>query len=154
METNSFHTALFNIVDAVNKLRDTSSSHHRCSVVEVMGNHCGDLAIYSGLSCGAEILITPETGYDEEAVLEKLKYLESNKKNHAIVIVSEKVCDVKALADKIETILPNYTANGIKWDLGRLSHESVINALKAFDRFTKTQAVVEKKSIFKTLLAN
>lgn len=99
--TIGFDTALNTIVDCVDKLKDTSSSHHRCSVVEVMGNRCGDLAIYSGISCGAEILITPETGYDEEAVLEKLKYLELNKKNHAIVIVSEKVCDVNALADKI-----------------------------------------------------
>ena len=52
-----------------------------------MGNRCGDLAIYSGISCGAEILITPETGYDEEEVLDKLRYLESQGKNHAIVIV-------------------------------------------------------------------
>ena len=99
--TIGFDTALNTIVDCVDKLRDTSSSHHRCSVVEVMGNHCGDLAIYSGISCGAEILITPETGYDEEAVLEKLRYLESQGKNHAIVIVSEKICDVNALADKV-----------------------------------------------------
>ena len=99
--TIGFDTALNTIVDCVDKLRDTSNSHHRCSVVEVMGNRCGDLAIYSGISCGAEILITPETGYDEEAVLDKLRYLESCGKTHAIVIVSEKVCDVKALADKI-----------------------------------------------------
>ena len=99
--TIGFDTALNTIVDCVDKLKDTSSSHHRCSVVEVMGNRCGDLAIHSGISCGAEILITPETGYDEEAVLEKLKYLENQGKNHAIVIVSEKVCDVNSLADKI-----------------------------------------------------
>ena len=99
--TIGFDTALNTIVECVDKLKDTSSSHHRCSVVEVMGNRCGDLAIYSGISCGAEILITPETGYDEEAVLEKLKYLEASKKNHAIIIVSEKVCDVNALADKV-----------------------------------------------------
>ena len=99
--TIGFDTALNTIVDCVDKLRDTSNSHHRCSVVEVMGNRCGDLAIYSGISCGAEILITPETGYDEEAVLEKLRYLDNQGKSHAIVIVSEKVCDVKSLADKI-----------------------------------------------------
>ena len=99
--TIGFDTALNTIVDCVDKLRDTSSSHHRCSVVEVMGNRCGDLAIYSGISTGAEILITPETGYDEETVLDKLKYLESLGKNHAIVIVSEKVTDVNALAVKI-----------------------------------------------------
>lgn len=99
--TIGFDTALTTIVECVDKLKDTSSSHHRCSIVEVMGNRCGDLAIHSGISCGAEILITPETGYDEEAVLEKIKYFESRGKNHAIVIVSEKVCDVNALADKI-----------------------------------------------------
>ena len=99
--TIGFDTALATVVDCVDKLKDTSSSHHRCSIVEVMGNRCGDLAIHSGISCGAEILITPETGYDEEAVLEKIKYFESRGKNHAIVIVSEKVCDVNALADKI-----------------------------------------------------
>lgn len=99
--TIGFDTALHTIVECVDKLRDTSNSHHRCSVVEVMGNRCGDLAIYSGISCGAEVLITPETGYDEEAVLEKLKYLENQGKSHAIVIVSEKTCDVQALADKV-----------------------------------------------------
>ena len=99
--TIGFYTALNTIVDAVDKLRDTSSSHHRCSVVEVMGNRCGDLAIYAGLSTGAEILITPETGFDEENVIEKLAHLEKIGKDHAIVIVSEKVTDVNSLADKI-----------------------------------------------------
>lgn len=99
--TIGFDTALQTIVDCVDKLRDTSSSHHRCSVVEVMGNHCGDLAVYSGISCGAEIVITPETGFDEEAILERLRYLELSKKNHAIVIVSEKITNVNDLAEKI-----------------------------------------------------
>lgn len=101
--TIGFDTALQTVVDCVDKLRDTSSSHHRCSVVEVMGNRCGDLAIYSGLSTGAEIIITPESGYDEEEVLSKLRYLESLGKNHAIVIVSEKVTDVNKLANLISS---------------------------------------------------
>ncbi|MEG2685034.1 MAG: ATP-dependent 6-phosphofructokinase, partial [Erysipelotrichaceae bacterium] len=50
--TIGFDTALQTVVDAVDKLRDTSSSHHRCSVVEVMGNRCGDLALWSGIACG------------------------------------------------------------------------------------------------------
>lgn len=99
--TIGFDTALHTIVDCVDKLRDTSSSHHRCSVVEVMGNHCGDLAVHSGIACGAEIIITPESGYDEEGILDKLKYLESMGKNHAIVIVSEKLTDVNKLAKLI-----------------------------------------------------
>ncbi|MBR2578392.1 MAG: 6-phosphofructokinase [Erysipelotrichaceae bacterium] len=99
--TIGFDTALNTIVDCVDKLRDTSSSHHRCSIVEVMGNRCGDLAIYAGLSTGAEILITPETGFDEDAVVERLAYLERQGKNHAIVIVTEKLVDVNNLASKV-----------------------------------------------------
>lgn len=100
--TIGFDTALNTVVEAVDKLRDTSSSHHRCSVVEVMGNHCGDLALWAGISCGAEIVVTPETGYDEVEILEKLMYLDRNvNKNHAIVIISEKMTHVEDLANKI-----------------------------------------------------
>lgn len=99
--TIGFDTALNTIVDCVDKLRDTSASHHRCSIVEVMGNHCGDLAIYSGLSTGAEIIITPETGFDEDTIVEKLNYLEKQGKNHAIVIVSEKIVNIDTLSQKI-----------------------------------------------------
>ncbi|MDD6468103.1 MAG: 6-phosphofructokinase [Erysipelotrichaceae bacterium] len=100
--TIGFDTALNTIVQAIDKLRDTSSSHHRCSVVEVMGNHCGDLALYSAISCGAEVVITPEMGYDEEEVLERLRYLEQiKKKRHSIVILAEKITDADMLAKKI-----------------------------------------------------
>lgn len=100
--TIGFDTALQTCVENVDKLRDTSSSHHRCSVVEVMGNHCGDLAVWTALSCGAEVVITPETGYDELDILERLRYLDKAvKKNHAIVIISEKITDCESLARKI-----------------------------------------------------
>lgn len=103
--TIGFDTALQTCVENVDKLRDTSSSHHRCSIVEVMGNHCGDLALYTAISCGAEMVITPETGYDELEVIEKLRYLgEAVHKNHAIVLISEKICDVDALAKKVTSM--------------------------------------------------
>ena len=105
--TIGFDTALTTVVDAIDKLRDTSSSHYRCSVVEVMGNRCGDLTIYSGISCGAEILITNETGYDENEIIEKLNFLaHSSKKNHAIVVISEKITDVYKLAQIISENTP------------------------------------------------
>ena len=50
--TIGFQTALETVVECVDKLRDTSNSHHRCSIVEVMGNRCGDLALWSGIACG------------------------------------------------------------------------------------------------------
>lgn len=100
--TIGFDTALNTVIQNIDKLRDTSSSHHRCSVVEVMGNHCGDLALFSAISCGAEIVITPETGFDEHAMLERLRYLDENrKKKHAIVVISEKLTDTELLANKI-----------------------------------------------------
>ncbi|MBR3841420.1 MAG: 6-phosphofructokinase [Erysipelotrichales bacterium] len=100
--TIGFITALNTIVDAVDKLRDTSSSHKRCSVVEVMGNRCGDLAIWAGICTGAEIVVTPQTGFDEDDVINQLNYFHDvRKKNHAIVIISEKMTDVEAFAKKI-----------------------------------------------------
>ncbi len=100
--TIGFDTALNTCVECVDKLRDTSSSHQRCAIVEVMGNHCGDLALYTAISCGAEMVISPETGYDELEVLERLRYLgEAVRKRHALVIISEKITDVSALAKKV-----------------------------------------------------
>ncbi len=100
--TIGFHTALNTIVEAVDKLRDTSASHHRCSVVEVMGNHCGDLALYSAICCGAEIAVTPEVGFSADEVIRKLQHFDAIKKHrHALVIVSEKLTDVEKLADDI-----------------------------------------------------
>lgn len=101
-ETIGFDTALNTAIEAIDKLRDTSSSHHRCSVVEVMGNRCGDLALYSGISTGAELVITPETGYDFEWTMTRLKELdEIRHERHAIVVISEKLTDVEDLAKSI-----------------------------------------------------
>ena len=100
--TIGFQTALETVVEAIDKLRDTSNSHHRCSIVEVMGNRCGDLALWSGIACGAEIIVTSETGFDEEDVLDRLRDLDLiRKKKHAIVVISEKITDVDQFAKKV-----------------------------------------------------
>ncbi len=100
--TIGFDTALNTIIENVDKLRDTSASHHRCSIVEVMGNRCGDLALYAGITVGAEVVITKETGFDESEVLERLQTIdETKKKRHAIVIISEKITDVELFAQKV-----------------------------------------------------
>ncbi len=97
-----FDTALNTVIQNVDKLRDTSSSHHRCSIVEVMGNRCGDLAIFAGITTGAEVIITKETGFDESIVLERLRHIEEIKqKRHALVIISEKITDVDLFAKKV-----------------------------------------------------
>lgn len=100
--TIGFSTALNTACDAIDKLRDTSSSHQRCSIIEVMGRHCGDLALYSGICCGAEYIITNESGFDKEKLLNDLKQNRLAGRKHAIVVVSENICDVHQLAKEIE----------------------------------------------------
>lgn len=100
--TIGFSTALSTAVDAIDKLRDTSSSHQRCSIIEVMGRRCGDLALYSGICCGAEYIITDETGFNKEDLLESLKENRLEGRRHAIVVISENITDVHALAMEVE----------------------------------------------------
>jgi len=100
--TIGFDTALNTIVDALDKLRDTSSSHQRCTILEVMGRRCGDLAINAGIADGAEMVITSEIGFDENKVIEVLKASKASDKKHAIVVITEHITDVHELAKKVE----------------------------------------------------
>lgn len=100
--TIGFSTALNTACDAIDKLRDTSSSHQRCSIIEVMGRHCEDLALFSGICCGAEYIITPDTGLDKEKLLADLKKNRLAGRRHAIVVISENICDVHQLAKEVE----------------------------------------------------
>lgn len=100
--TIGFSTALNTACEAIDKLRDTSSSHQRCSIIEVMGRHCGDLALFSGICCGAEYIITNETGLDKESFLADLKENRLAGRKHAIVVISENLTDVYQLAKEVE----------------------------------------------------
>ncbi|MUT68148.1 6-phosphofructokinase [Paenibacillus sp. NEAU-GSW1] len=87
--TIGFDTAVSIVVDAINKIRDTMSSHERSSIVEVMGRHCGDIALYAGLASGAETIIVPEVPYDSKEVSERMKANFAKGKRHSIVVVAE-----------------------------------------------------------------
>ncbi|WP_314001676.1 6-phosphofructokinase [uncultured Paenibacillus sp.] len=87
--TIGFDTAVSICVDAINKLRDTMTSHERSSVVEVMGRHCGDIALYAGLASGAETIIVPEVPYDIDAIAGRMRENFQAGKRHSIVIVAE-----------------------------------------------------------------
>lgn len=100
--TIGFDTCLNTIVEAVDKLRDTTSSHQRCSIIEVMGNHCGDLAVFSGLACGAELIVSSDHLIPLQEIIDAMKKQKSSAKQHAMIIVSEKLFDLKELARIIE----------------------------------------------------
>lgn len=100
--TIGFDTALNTIVDALDKLRDTSASHQRCTILEVMGRRCGDLAVHAGIACGAEMIVTSEYGYDEDEIIATLKKSKASDKKHAIVVITEHITDVNVLAKHVE----------------------------------------------------
>ncbi|MCR8643885.1 6-phosphofructokinase [Paenibacillus sp. N1-5-1-14] len=89
--TIGFDTAVSIVVDAVNKLRDTMSSHERSSIVEVMGRHCGDIALYAGLASGAEAILVPEVPFDLEAIGTHMKENFARGKRHSIIVMAEGV---------------------------------------------------------------
>ncbi|WP_040741614.1 6-phosphofructokinase [Paenibacillus ginsengihumi] len=99
--TIGFDTAVSIVVDAINKIRDTMSSHERSSVVEVMGRHCGDIALYSGLASGAETILVPEVPFDLDEVAKRMADNFSQGKRHSIIIVAEGVGKGEDIAREI-----------------------------------------------------
>lgn len=91
--TIGFDTCLNTIIDCVDKIRDTTESHKRCTIIEVMGNKCGDLALFSGLAEGVEMVVSSDTPLPEEEIFAKLRSLKGGKKGHYLMIVSEKTFD-------------------------------------------------------------
>ncbi|CED60721.1 6-phosphofructokinase-Phosphohexokinase [Moritella viscosa] len=100
--TIGFDTALNTVVDAIDRLRDTSTSHQRISIVEIMGRYCGDLTMGAAVAGGAEFVVIPEKGYDEADLLSQIKAGIEKGKKHAIIAMCEHVTNVDALAKHIE----------------------------------------------------
>jgi len=100
--TIGFDTALNTAVEAIDRLRDTSHSHIRCNIVELMGRHCGDLSLYAGISTGCSIIITKETGFDKEDTIQKIKALHARGERHVIVAIAEKIANVIDLAEEVQ----------------------------------------------------
>lgn len=99
--TIGFSTALETILDAISKIRDTSSSHERTIIMEVMGRNCGDLALYSGLAGGAEMVLIPEVDINIEEVAEKITQGMARGKKHSIIMLAEGAGNAYSIRDKI-----------------------------------------------------
>lgn len=100
--TIGFFTAMETVSDAVGKLRDTSSSHGRAVVIEVMGRNCGDLALYSGLAGGAESIIVPEHEFSIDEIIEKMEHGKKRGKLHHLITLAEGVGDPYSVATELE----------------------------------------------------
>ena len=143
--TIGFDTAVNTGMEAINKIRDTSCSHERCSVVEVMGRNCGYIALWCSLTGGAEEVLIPENpDVNSEMVIQQILENRSHGKNHNLVVVAEGIGNSQELAEKIEsvtgiqtraTILGHLQRGGIPTAIDRL-HGSVMG-------FKAVEAILE-----------
>ncbi len=103
--TIGFDTAVNTVLDDISKLRDTSSSHGRTTLVEVMGRNCGDIALRAGLAGGAEFVMIPERDYDIGDVCRKILEGAARGKKHSIIIKAEgSKLSSQEVVDKISEI--------------------------------------------------
>ena len=101
--TIGYDTAMNTAVEAIDKLRDTTQSHDRCSVVEVMGHHAGYIALNVGIATGALAVVLAERPFDfERDILQRMRQTQVTGKKHFIIIVSEGVTDAQTLANQIQ----------------------------------------------------
>jgi len=111
MYTLGYDTALNTVVDAIDRIRDTASSHDRLFFIEVMGRDCGHIALNAGLGAGAEEILIPEANRGLEQLLESLERSRITGKSSSIVVVAEGDKTGKSvfeLAEYVEENLPNY----------------------------------------------
>jgi len=123
-----FDTALNTVLEAINKIRDTSSSHERISIVEVMGRNCGDIALYAGIGGGAEKVIIPEKGYEIDELCKTIFEGKLRGKMHNLILLAEGVGGANELAKQVEEI------TGIESRATILGHIQRGGSPSAFDR--------------------
>lgn len=96
-----YDTAVNTVLQAINNIRDTATSHGRVFIIEVMGRHCGEIALASGVAGGAESILIPEIEPDIDQVINKIKSGNERGKLHSIIIVAEGVFPMMSLQERI-----------------------------------------------------
>lgn len=100
--TIGYDTAMNTVMELVDKLRDTSHSHDRCSIVEVMGRGAGYIAVNTGVACGAVEILCPEREYNLDTIIEKMQASRKIGKQNFIIIVAEGVGHSEEIAKTIQ----------------------------------------------------
>ena len=131
--TIGFDTAMSTAMEMVDRLRDTSQSHDRCSVVEVMGRNAGHLALQCGIAVGATAILVPEVEFKFDDIVNKINTIKKTGKKHFIIVVAEGVGGVEKLAKDIEA------ATGIESRATILGHVQRGGSPTVRDRVAATQ---------------
>ena len=101
--TIGFDTAINTAMDAIDKIRDTSKSHDRCTIIEVMGRHAGYIALWCGIACGAEDILLPEKyNHNEQDIINHVIEHRKKGKQHHIIINAEGIGHSASMAKRIE----------------------------------------------------
>ncbi|MDJ1646185.1 ATP-dependent 6-phosphofructokinase [Mycoplasma phocimorsus] len=127
--TIGFYTALNNIVEAIERTRDTADSHGRCILVEVMGNSCGDLSLYSGLATSAEVIVTNNRPMSIEEIATIVKE-EKTKKDSVLVIVSEKIKKYGSITEMAKQVEELSGVESRGYQLGYLQRGGIPTAME------------------------
>lgn len=106
--TIGFDTALNTACDCINRIRETSDSHERASMVTVMGRNCGDIALYTALACGAEVVLIPERKWTLEETADHVKWGVMKGKKSMILVVAEGA--IASLTSDVRKICSEYEA--------------------------------------------
>lgn len=157
--TLGYDTALNTVIDAIDKIRDTASSHNRLFFVEVMGRDAGHIALNTGIGAGAEEILIPEEDLGLERLLESLKRSKNSGKSSSIVVVSEgdkTGKNVFELKDYVDENLPEYDVR-----VSVLGHMQRGGSPSCFDRVLASrlgvkavESLLEGKSNFMVGLLN
>lgn len=126
--TIGFDTATNTVVEAIDKIRDTATSHERTFVIEVMGRDAGDIALFSGLVGGAESILIPEEDFDIDEIVDRLVKAKQRGKKHSIIIVAEGVMSGAEFAQLIQERV------GVEVRTSVLGHIQRGGSPSAFDR--------------------
>ncbi len=130
--TIGYDTAMNTVLEMVDRLRDTSESHDRCSVVEVMGRRAGYIALNAGIACGATSILIPEVEYDfQRDVIDRMKRTQKTGKKHFIILVAEGIGGVEEMAKRIEAETGVETRATILGHVQRGGHPTVRDRVTA-----------------------
>lgn len=115
--TIGFDSAVSAALDAIDKITDTAASHGRTFVVEVMGRHAGDIAIWAGIAAGADAIIIPEEDFNLESIARRVDAGRNSGKDYAMIVLAEGVMNVDEFVEQYKAIAEEQSVRGI-----RLSH--------------------------------
>ncbi len=146
--TIGFDTAANTALDAINRIRDTMSSHNRISIVEVMGRHCGDLALFVGVGGGAEIILVPEVPMTNDEILEAVGEFCKSGKRSGIIILAEGAGN----AADLEKLIAQNTDLDVRASV--LGHMQRGGSPTNFDRFLGTSCGAYAVNLLKEGIGN